>query len=780
MKKERLLILAIGVILLAFTNALQAQDPMGTAFTYQGYLQKEGAPLHDTADFQFTLWDWWDISGSQVGSLVQVNDVDVETGLFTVVLDFGEDAFAGEARWLQIAVRSPAGSGVFTTLDPRQELTPAPYAVYAETAGSVLPGGSDDGDWTIVGSDMHSAVAGKVGIGTTSPDAMLSVIGKVRGAHDATEADYLEVGHGGSNGYINWAGSGNLAIRYDTASTLVTIDPNGKVGIGEEVPTCPLHIVESASGNTVLLEGGVDGVNPNISFKEQQGATANIRLRESNGDALEIQTGVGTAVTIQQDGNVGIGTTSPDELLTLAGVVSTGEAPTLQVKSYNPDWAGAATLRLVKSSGTSIGADVETEDGDQLGLIDVFGYNNINSSAKACRIAFIQDGPAGDYVPGQIRFSTSSGDSQSTTRMTIDKDGQVGVGNTTQPNDLLEVTGCNASGITLTGEAGAGAPFLTINNPDNGEASVLSARDTRAFDLEYPAGTYLLTIAQNGQVGIGTTSPDARLDVLGSEQRAGYFRTDYPSHTTEVVRAEYTGTGNYHATAVYGHSIPADGYGRGGYFIGGDEGVLGWADGTINKDYKGVRGVATGGTGITSAKAGVAGEASGPGTNYGVYGEASGGSTNHAGHFVGDVHVIGDVYKSICHFKIDHPLDPANKYLIHSSIESPDLKNMYDGVVTLDSKGEAWVQLPAWFEALNHNFRYQLTCVGGFAPVYIAEKISNNRFKIAGGKSSMEISWQITGIRQDAYAKANCQQDYRYCHRSTCCMNHRWSPTRRM
>jgi hypothetical protein len=63
--------------------------------------------------------------------------------------------------------------------------------------------------------------------------------------------------------------------------------------------------------------------------------------------------------------------------------------------------------------------------------------------------------------------------------------------------------------------------------------------------------------------------------------------------------------------------------------------------------------------------------------------------------------------------------------------------------------------LPNWFEALNQEFRYQLTCVGGYAPVYVAEEVRTNRFKIAGGKSGMRISWQVTGIRHDAYADAH-------------------------
>ena len=152
------------------------------------------------------------------------------------------------------------------------------------------------------------------------------------------------------------------------------------------------------------------------------------------------------------------------------------------------------------------------------------------------------------------------------------------------------------------------------------------------------------------------------------------------------------------------------------------------------------------------------------GNAYGIFSAVAAGDTSgdaFAGYFSGDVGVTGNLMvsgtlsKGGGAFKIDHPRDPENKYLQHSFVESPDMMNVYNGNVVLDGNGEAVVDLPEYFDALNRDFRYQLTCIGGFAPIYIAEKIVDNRFKIAGGKAGMEVSWQITGIRKDAWAEAN-------------------------
>ena len=142
-------------------------------------------------------------------------------------------------------------------------------------------------------------------------------------------------------------------------------------------------------------------------------------------------------------------------------------------------------------------------------------------------------------------------------------------------------------------------------------------------------------------------------------------------------------------------------------------------------------------------------------TGRAVYGENTS-ILGYAGYFQGKVSVSGTLTKGGGAFQIDHPLDPAGRILRHSFVESPDMMNVYNGNATLDAQGEAVVELPAYFEALNRDFRYQLTALGAPGPnLYVAEKVVGNRFRIAGGAPGMEVSWQVTGIRQDAWAEEN-------------------------
>lgn len=134
----------LALLLLGLYGIARAQQPapaganavassVGNAFTYQGQLKDASGLVANICDFQFGLWDAL-TSGTQIGSTLTQTGVSVNQGLFTVQLDFGANAFSGSARWLETSVRCPAGSGSYSTLTPRQPLTPAPYAQYSADA----------------------------------------------------------------------------------------------------------------------------------------------------------------------------------------------------------------------------------------------------------------------------------------------------------------------------------------------------------------------------------------------------------------------------------------------------------------------------------------------------------------------------------------------------------------------------------------------------------------------------------------------------------------------
>ena len=162
---------------------------------------------------------------------------------------------------------------------------------------------------------------------------------------------------------------------------------------------------------------------------------------------------------------------------------------------------------------------------------------------------------------------------------------------------------------------------------------------------------------------------------------------------------------------------------------------------------------ANGGVGVLA----FGGAGSGAGNHGGIAIDALGGAgfdgadKGLAGRFFGDVEISADLnVTGTKNFKIDHPLDPENKYLYHAAIESSEVLNLYSGNARLDQNGAAVVQLPEWFQSINRDFRYTLTAIGEPASgLYVSQEITNGQFKIAGGVAGMKVSWQVTGVRSD-------------------------------
>jgi len=298
--------------------------------------------------------------------------------------------------------------------------------------------------------------------------------------------------------------------------------------------------------------------------------------------------------------------------------------------------------------------------------------------------------------------------------------GNIGIG-TSFPGHKLHVDGDMKIGNVI----GPTSNMLRLGDGDFMRIGEWEADDT----LSFKATRYSFT---TGNVGIGTASPETKLHVVSSGDAVSVRSSSGDGVVGISSAASKRG--------VVGRSEPSTSLGTG---------VAGYG-------HVGVLGVATA-TSPTGTSSGVRGQANYIG-NPAIEGRHL--ANGYAGLFWGEVEVHGNLTaygrltKLSGSFRIDHPLDPANKYLYHSFVESPDMMNVYNGNAALDASGEAWVQLPDWFEALNRDFRYQLTALRAPGPnLYIAEEISGNRFKIAGGPPGGKVSWQVTGIRHDPYAE---------------------------
>jgi hypothetical protein len=237
----------------------------------------------------------------------------------------------------------------------------------------------------------------------------------------------------------------------------------------------------------------------------------------------------------------------------------------------------------------------------------------------------------------------------------------------------------------------------------------------------------------------------------------------------------FFGTGGVGAFLFGGHGSAG---GKGIQTHGGDGNTTNGGDGLAATGGQGFGSSSSGGSGLTAqggdsktaiagagvvAKGGQSGNIGGDGVvayagpgpmpGNGIVAYAFPGFTsNYAGIFGGNVFVTGDLtVAGTKNFKMDHPLDPGNKYLLHAAVESSEVLDVYSGNVLIGPDGGAVVSLPEWFEALNRDFRYQLTAIGAPAPgLYVAEEIAAGHFRIAGGVPGKRVSWQVTAVRSDA------------------------------
>ncbi len=640
--------------------------PLGTAFTYQGHLYDANHVADGFYDFQFKLFDD-PCTGIQIGSGMNVPDVDVVDAYFTVELDFGS-VFDGNACWLEIGVRpgDQNDPNIYTVLAPRQKVTPAPYALNSAGltlpyAGSATGGGSPVFSITNAGTGSAIKGNGQNGYGVQGESSAAGSSG-VFGINNTT----------GGYGVFGWSDNGT-----------------GVGGFTSGTGVAGLFQIASTGNSNAALEGRTNGLGAAVYGTATRGSGINYAVRGKTYSPSGYA-GYFEGMVYASD-NVGIGTETPNYKL--------------EVK--------APTNHALKLSTESANSNVD-----------------------------IQAGPTGS---GSMRLNVFGGANAITfnvnniEKLRMNSNGDIGIG-TASPGARLEVNGQ----VKVTGGSPGAGKVLTS------DAGGLASWQTpaAAADSDWQVSGVDMYSIPSGNVGIGTTTPDAKLEVAGDVKISG----SSSGGTITVTNSDASGYGVYGAATTGGDVTNYGGYfespskfGGGVYGLAtnsyggkglwgkatGDAGigVYGETDGNINPAVMGVASNSSGGKGVFgkalgASGVGVYGEATAAsGTNYGVYGTTNS-PTGYAGYFNGDVKVTGagnglvfpDGTKQTTAAKVYFFVKRDTSYTAPTTPEHPEC------VVAFDSNSTVWDNEGGGFHQASSEFVAPVSGVYSF----------NGRVKLSG------------------------------------------------
>lgn len=442
----------------------------------------------------------------------------------------------------------------------------------------------------------------------------------------------------------------------------------------------------------------------------------NYSLHSSKADTAEYVKGTVSSIPIALSDNVNY----PDVLFTSNIISGDGIA----IRGFAPSFAGifGESQTGYGVYGYSVSDKVAAIYGQNDTFAGVSGRGNHGMGVRGTSSLGI-----GVYGEGQYGVKG----------VTLSSDAAVGVWGEADAdrNDVRGVYGVSHSptGNGVVGEVtpttGNGRGVWGLSNSPSGVGVYGSNSDPNGW-----AGYFVGLGYFSGAVGIGVTSPTSKLDVNGG------------SGNGSSVGIHGSSNDNY---GIYGTSNSSYGvFGESGNSPGVRARTYNSTSYAVYADYS------TSGTNSCGLSSG----------SYAIYADGPsffGGTmylfSNSTNYISGNLHITGDFEASGSKdFRIDHPLDPANKTLVHSCIESNERMLIYSGTVTTDVNGDATINLPSYFESLNTNYRYQLTVVGqDFAQARVSNEISDNKFSIKTDKPNIKICWQVTGDRNDAYSKAN-------------------------
>jgi hypothetical protein len=593
-------------------------------------------------------------------------------------------------------------------------------------------------------------------------------------------------------------------------------------GSGE--PASPLAVVGSGFTYQGQLKSGNNPVNGTCDFQfrlyDALVGGAQVGVMQTI-PAVSVANGVFTVV-LNSSGEFGLAFTGDARYLAIAVRCPTGSGSFTLLTPRQTLSAAPYALSLkpeASISATITGTGILTDAGVLKVANEKSGYCDwavgVRATAGIGSTGFVYCDDAAIYGNGETAGVLGTGDIYGVAGISRSSYGWGLFGRADGDNGTglyINTSGGKGKGISVNagGEKGTGIFVNTFGQESNAIYAINYSTaitegfgiysikgDQSGYDLlehnYYPGAVVGDTGVGNGVIGLA--SSDYGIGVMGivtgtaDKAVAGYAYGDIyssigvygESHATLGYGVYGSGEGSS-AYGVYGFSNQAVGvYGYTGSLYYGI-GVIGVQPSYSTSDFSsccwnpagffgGRNGVIAvtkedGGYGVTGIYA------STTGSGYAIYGKSNSPNTTaiygenyaggSAGYFAGDVYVIGNLSASGTKpFRIDYPLDPANKYLYHYAVESPQVQNQYNGTVTLDTSGEAVVDLPVYFSSVNTGpFQYQLTAIGAPGPnLYIAQEVTGNQFKIAGGTPGMKVSWLLFGLRNDPWIQDHPQTD---------------------
>jgi hypothetical protein len=464
----------VMVLSLALLATAASADVPGL-INYQGTLTDQyGVALDTTVDMTFSIYNN-SVGGMQVWTETQPAVV-VSHGIFNILLGtvnaVSDTVFNHPSRWLAIQV------GGDPEISPRQRIVSVGYAFKAAEADSAdfVRNAVSDGDWTISGSDMYSAVIGKIGIGTSSPDEKLHVEGTIEvdqkiqandsgGLELATDegTTRLSISDGGHVGIgtvttptapltiqttpftdLQFSSSGpdadiraacalligttnNTSLSFITNNSYrMLINNTGKVGIGTSSPAEKLHVNGNAHvDSTLTVDGnvGIGTTGPDAKLHVEGTIEVDQKIQANDSGGLELATDEGTTrLFIQDDGDVGIGLTTPNRSLYIAENVN-GLSYPLKIDNYDGNWNSTVGMLFSAGGNGTPGGVLDTDRGK--GAL-VYEYTDSWNRGK---FHFLQDLNTNELNP-----------TLDDAVVTITNDGRVGIGTTNPARDLHVVT----------------------------------------------------------------------------------------------------------------------------------------------------------------------------------------------------------------------------------------------------------------------------------------------------------------------------------------------------